>query len=89
MIEEGNEFHLNLCVVEILSKELKSIEKWISTAKLILDINKNEDFKFESIESLFKTHQDFKIESETINKIQSAIKPIISWKEEAEKFIEK
>ena len=68
---------------------MKEIDKWVSTAKLILDTNKNEDLSFTSIESLYELSQDFRIESETTIKIQNAIKPIINWKEDAEKFIEK
>uniref|UniRef100_A0A7S3J557 Lysine-specific demethylase-like domain-containing protein n=1 Tax=Euplotes harpa TaxID=151035 RepID=A0A7S3J557_9SPIT len=88
-IEEGSRFRLNLVVIDILNREVKAVEKWVQTAKSILDEKVNQDFNFDSVEELYKEGLEFNIRSSSISTVLDALKPIVSWKEEADKFIER
>ena len=89
LIKEGENFHLKLHIVEIMQAEIEEVEEWISDAKTILDKEKNTNFKFSQIEELYNEVEDFRIKCDEVDKIRAALYPIIAWKREASKFIEK
>lgn len=72
-----------------MQSELEVVDEWISDSKKILDQQENTDFDFSNVEELYKDSKKFRIQSEEINQVQQALYPIISWVEEASKFIEK
>lgn len=88
IIKEGEQFGLGLYVLEVLREEVKEIEDWVEEAKRLLDVKDNEEFDFEKVEELYSGSKLFRIESEEVKKYQQAIKPIMSWAQEATKFIE-